>query len=220
MGLSAPGAVAAASPEEATEEHVVFVFATLESHLSGTLGPEPAFRDAHTALFVTWKVTATGRHATPRLRGCIGILEPRRLHTALRDYALTAALHDKRFQPIGLAEVPGLECTVSLLSCFEEAGGWDDWQVGRHGLIIEFSDPQTRVRRSGTYLPEVAHEQGWSKDAAIDSLIHKAGYDGPVDAALRSALRVTRYQSTACTLTYAEYTAAVGAQLQPQLVAA
>lgn len=40
------------------------------------------------ALFVTWnKVSASG--GAPRLRGCIGTLEPRRLHTALRDYALT-----------------------------------------------------------------------------------------------------------------------------------
>ena len=26
-------------------------------------------------------------------------------------------------------EVPGLECTVSLLCCYEEAQRWDDWTV-------------------------------------------------------------------------------------------
>eukprot|EP00955_Chlamydomonas_euryale_P069335 360424-Chlamydomonas_euryale.AAC.1 len=64
---------------------------------------------------------------TPRLR-LPGILEPRRLHTALRDYALTAALNDRRFAPVSPREVPSLECTVSLLSCFEEAAAWDDWE--------------------------------------------------------------------------------------------
>lgn len=38
-------------------------------------------------LFVTWKKAS--RNGERRLRGCIGILEPRRLHQALHDYALT-----------------------------------------------------------------------------------------------------------------------------------
>lgn len=38
-------------------------------------------------LFVTWsKVSRFGDY---RLRGCIGTLQPRHLHTALREYALT-----------------------------------------------------------------------------------------------------------------------------------
>lgn len=32
-----------------------------------------------------------------------------------------------------------------------------------------------QVRRSATYLPEVAQEQGWDQQAAVDSLIRKAG---------------------------------------------
>jgi AMMECR1 domain-containing protein len=39
-------------------------------------------------LFVTW--TKAGSWGKPsQLRGCIGTLEPRKLHTALKDYALT-----------------------------------------------------------------------------------------------------------------------------------
>lgn len=38
-------------------------------------------------LFVTWsKISRFGDY---RLRGCIGTLQPRHLHTALREYALT-----------------------------------------------------------------------------------------------------------------------------------
>ena len=69
--------------------------------------PEPAFPDAETALFVTWKVSPKIRHEHARLRGCIGILEPRPLRKGLRDYALTSALRDSRFGPIELWEVSG-----------------------------------------------------------------------------------------------------------------
>lgn len=33
-------------------------------------------------------------------------------------------------------------------------------QVGKHGIIIEFSDPDYNTRRSATYLPEVAASEG------------------------------------------------------------
>ena len=38
-------------------------------------------------LFVTWNKDT--RQGDTRLRGCIGTLEPRHLHNALKDYALT-----------------------------------------------------------------------------------------------------------------------------------
>ena len=33
-------------------------------------------------------------------------------------------------------------------------------QVGKHGIIIEFTDPDYSTRRSATYLPEVAANEG------------------------------------------------------------
>lgn len=33
-------------------------------------------------------------------------------------------------------------------------------QVGKHGIIIEFTDPDYNTRRSATYLPEVAAHEG------------------------------------------------------------
>lgn len=33
-------------------------------------------------------------------------------------------------------------------------------QVGKHGIIIEFNDPDYNARRSATYLPEVAAHEG------------------------------------------------------------
>jgi AMMECR1 domain-containing protein len=55
------------------------------------------------------------------------------LHAALTDYSLTAALQDRRFSPIEAAELPHLRCTISLLSNFELAAAWDDWEIGTHG---------------------------------------------------------------------------------------
>lgn len=56
--------------------------------------PTPAsscYRLARSPLFVTWTKRRSSS-ATPQLRGCIGTLEPRRLHTALKDYALTRSV--------------------------------------------------------------------------------------------------------------------------------
>jgi AMMECR1 domain-containing protein len=55
-----------------------------------------------------------------------------------------SALRDSRFAPIAARELPHLTCGVSLLREFEEARGWEDWEVGTHGLIIEFTDPRMR----------------------------------------------------------------------------
>ena len=64
------------------------------------------------------------------------------MRRGLRDYALTSALRDRRFEPIQASELPSLQCTVSLLSHFEPARNHLDWEVGKHGLVIEFEDPQ------------------------------------------------------------------------------
>ncbi|VAH17451.1 unnamed protein product [Triticum turgidum subsp. durum] len=164
-------------------------------------------------LFVTWKKATNG--SEPRLRGCIGTLEPRQIVSGFKDYALTSALRDRRFSPIQSKELPYLECTVSILTEYETALNHLDWEVGKHGLIIEFTDPDYNVRRSGTYLPEVAaHEvlrylAGWTQLETIDSLMRKAGYNGTITESLRKKIRVTRYQSTLYTMHYGEYTAYV-----------
>ncbi|KAB5522007.1 hypothetical protein DKX38_026326 [Salix brachista] len=61
-------------------------------------------------------------------------------------------------------------------------------EVGKHGFIIEFTDPNNNARRSATYLPEVAAYEGWTREEAIDSLIHKAGYSGHITDSLRKIL--------------------------------
>jgi len=81
--------------------------------------------------------------------------------------------------------------------------------VGKHGLIIEFTDPDYNIRCSATYLPEVASHEGWGHIETIDTLMKKAGYHGAITESLRKKLRVTRYQSTLYTMHYSEYVAYV-----------
>lgn len=61
-------------------------------------------------MFVTWKI---GRDQ--RLRGCIGTFAEMDLHTGLKEYALTSAFKDTRFDPITREELPKLTVSVSIL---------------------------------------------------------------------------------------------------------
>ncbi|XP_073124886.1 uncharacterized protein At2g38710 [Henckelia pumila] len=187
----------------ANREMVVYCFDTLVAHYNSEQAPPPAFDEGQHPLFVTWKKAVNG--GEPRLRGCIGTLEARGLINGFKDYALTSALSDRRFPPIQAKELPNLECTVSILINYEIARDYLDWEVGKHGIIIEFTDPDYNTARSATYLPEVAAHEGWTKIEAVDSLMRKAGYNGPITEPLRRRIRLTRYQSTLFTMRYSDY---------------
>lgn len=49
--------------------------------------------------------------------------------------------------------------TVSILLHFEEGKDYNDWEIGVHGIRIEFHN-ERGIKRTATYLPEVAEEQG------------------------------------------------------------
>ncbi|KAJ7559219.1 hypothetical protein O6H91_04G074500 [Diphasiastrum complanatum] len=186
----------------ASKEMAVYCFDILVAHYTGDVVPPPAFEEVHFPLFVTWKKVVNG--GEPRLRGCIGTLEARCLFTGFKDYALTSALRDRRFSPIQVKEIPYLECTVSLLINYELATSYLDWEIGKHGMILEFMDPDN-LRRSATYLPEVAAQEGWTKIETVDSLVRKAGYMGPITESFRRKFRITRYQSSLFTMSCCDY---------------
>lgn len=78
----------------------------------------------------------------------------------LREYAITSALKDSRFSPITRDEVPRLTVSVSILQHFEEAEDYLDWNLGKHGIRIEFIS-ERGSKRTATYLPQIATEQGY-----------------------------------------------------------
>lgn len=158
--------MAAANPEVtvpssgcvATPEMCAFCFDVLISKLHGTTEPNAAaigpFKDHEFPLFVTWK---KDEKMEPKLRGCIGTFNAQPLAKGLKEYALRSALKDSRFSPITRDEVPNLHCGVSLLIGFQDGESYLDWEVGKHGIIIDFNAHGRSY--SATYLPEVAEEQ-------------------------------------------------------------
>ena len=134
-----------------------------------------------------------------RLRGCIGTFSPKALSSGLREYAVTSAFHDHRFSPITASEVPFLHVSVSLLTDFTPLTAWDDWEVGVHGITISYRHV------NATYLPEVALEQGWTKEETVEELMRKGGWEGRVGEKERREMRVTRYESQKRGMGWEEY---------------
>ena len=69
------------------------------------------------------------------------------------------------------------------------------------------SVPTIRRTLSATYLPEVAPDQGWEHIDAIDSAIRKAGWNGRISEDLRRAVRVRRYRSRKCVVSWDQFVA-------------
>lgn len=153
--------------------------------------------DISTPLFVTWL-----KGPDKDLRGCIGTFAEQKLSKNLREYAIISAFQDTRFDPIDKSELEDLHCNVSLLCNFTPISNPLDWEVGKHGIEIEF---KVKGRHhSGTYLPEVAEEQQWDQKTTLESLIQKAGYYGDLDDVL-DLIECKTYESKKFSMSYQEY---------------
>ena len=104
-----------------------------------------------------------------KLRGCIGVIEPRGpLGDSIIHCAQNAAFHDPRFPALRREELPGLEIEISLLSeLFPIA--LNQIQIGKHGLLIA-----TESHR-GLLLPQVATENRLSREEFLEETCRKAG---------------------------------------------
>lgn len=185
----------------AKPEMCFFCFDVLYCHLYQLDTPRvpPTFGNAQYPLFVTWKI---GKEK--KLRGCIGTFNEMHLHAGLREYSVTSATKDSRFSPVVREELPKLHVSVSILCHFEDAADFLDWEIGVHGIRIEFYT-ERGSKKTATYLPEVPSEQGWDKIQTIDSLLRKGGFKGSVTAEVRRNIRLVRYQSEKITVGYPDY---------------
>jgi AmmeMemoRadiSam system protein A len=105
-------------------------------------------------------------HATHRLRGCVGRLDPNLpLATAVRETAADV-LRDPRFltHPVTSRDVPDLEIEVSVLSPPHEASSLLDFDLLSEGIYL------THGGRAGFFLPQVARDTGWTKEQLLDRL--------------------------------------------------
>ncbi|CAI2381504.1 unnamed protein product [Moneuplotes crassus] len=186
--------------ENAGKAMCAHCFDTIIAELDGDKGPEyPSDKapDEKYPLFVTW---TTGQEED--LRGCIGTFSPSLLSSILGRYSKISAFEDSRFNPIAKKEVSGLNVGLSLLINFTKIEDPLSWEVGKHGIEIDFTH---KGRAFGaTYLPEVASEQEWTQRETMESLIQKAGYYGSLDDVL-DKIECTTYESLKFKMTFKEY---------------
>ncbi len=128
---------------KATKRHCAYCFEVLLARLDGKESPPfpNTLQNSKLPLFVTWK-------KDDDLRGCIGTFSPDDLNKNLGKYALIAAMNDSRFSPIKKNELTELAVAVSLLVNFQKGKKCYDWEVGKHGIIIEIGDDY-----EATFLP-------------------------------------------------------------------
>ena len=90
-------------------------------------------------------------HAKGRLRGCIGTIAPTRkcLAEEIMHNAVSAAVHDPRFDPIRPDELRWLEISVDVLGEPEDIASEDALDVRRYGVIV------SRDHRRGLLLPDL-----------------------------------------------------------------
>lgn len=155
--------------------------ATLETFLtSGTLSEiSPA------ALSPALKVPAgafVSLYMGGRLRGCIGSFSPEDpLYAVVESMTLAAALKDARFAPVEETELAYIEIEISVLTPLKRINSVDEFELGRHGIYMIKND------QSGTFLPQVAEDTGWSKEEFLGHCARdKAGigWDGWKEAEL------------------------------------
>ncbi len=98
-------------------------------------------------------------HLGVHLRGCIGIFtSDKPLYQTVSGMALAAAFDDPRFPPLSKAELDKVDIEISVLSPLKKIDSIDQFEIGVHGIYM------TKGRRSGPFLPQVAHETGWTKE--------------------------------------------------------
>lgn len=104
------------------------------------------------------------------LRGCIGNIAA---HEALGDNiahnAVNSAFGDSRFPQLAAEELNDLEIEISVLTPARPIAAAEDFIVGKHGIILQCRG------RSAVFLPQVAPEQGWSREDTLTNLCYKAG---------------------------------------------
>jgi AmmeMemoRadiSam system protein A len=96
-------------------------------------------------------------HQDGDLRGCIGMFEADApLWQTIREMAEAAAFRDPRFPPVREADLTRIDFEISVLSPLRKVSGPGEIVLGRDGIYIR------KGSRSGTFLPQVARETGWS----------------------------------------------------------
>ncbi len=111
-----------------------------------------------------------------RLRGCIGnFFASKPLYMVVREMTLAAAMRDTRFAPVETPELEYIDIEISVLTPLQKISTIDEFELGRHGIYM------TKDGKSGTYLPQVATQSGWSTEEFLGHCAREIagfGWDG------------------------------------------
>jgi AmmeMemoRadiSam system protein A len=153
------------------------------AHVGGAASPTPEASDMlsrPSGAFVSI-------HKHGALRGCIGHIEATEpLGQVIQRCAVAACSADPRFPPVAPSELPSLDIELSLLGELEAISGPDDFEIGRHGLVVEMG------WHRGLLLPQVAVEWNWDRETFLAQTCHKAGL--ALDA-WRHGVKVWRFEA-------------------------
>ncbi len=165
--------------ESEKKELLTIVRKTITSYIETRMMPDVDVSSLSPALlmkcgaFVTLK-----KHGD--LRGCIGRFEASEpLYKVIQSMAVASATEDPRFRPVEMSEISSLDIEISVLTPMRKIQSVDEIELGRHGIYIK------KGWQSGTFLPQVATETGWSKEEFLGHCAQdKAGigWDGWKDA--------------------------------------
>ena len=107
--------------------------------------------------------TQTGAFVTltknGHLRGCIGHFDANLpLWKVVRQMAIASATQDSRFNKVQASEIKELKIEISVLTPLRRIQTADEFILGTHGIYIR------KGNSSGTFLPQVATQTGWTKE--------------------------------------------------------
>jgi len=123
--------------------------------------------------FVTLKINGA-------LRGCIGrFISSEPLYNVVQASAISSAFEDPRFSPLTKEEYKKTDIEITVLGPLKKINNINEIVLGKHGIYIK------KGSRSGTMLPQVAIENGWTVEEFLGFTSRdKAGlgWDGWKDA--------------------------------------
>lgn len=92
-----------------------------------------------------------------KLRGCIGTFRPDQpLYKIIQSLTISSATEDTRFLPVEAGELNDITIEISVLTPLKKIENISEICLGKHGIYLK------KDGRSGTFLPQVAVEQGWN----------------------------------------------------------
>lgn len=132
-------------------------------------GKEKTFETMETGLLTPAAVFVTLTQKG-QLRGCIGTLEPRApLFQTVASFAVAAAVHDSRFNPLTTNELPLTHIEISVLSPMDRVKSGDEIKQNIHGVVVK------QGSRSGLFLPQV-WEHFSTKEDFMDELCRQKAH--------------------------------------------